>query len=1056
MRPGIRLLRLMIALAVVSFPLQAAAQEITEELFRHLGWRSIGPAFMGGRATDVAGIPGDPSTFYVGLATGGILKTTNGGITLTPIFDDVGVPSIGAIAIAPSDPNVLYVGTGEGNPRNSASVGRGMYKSIDAGESWVAIGLENTEKFSRVLVHPTNPDVVYAAALGHEWGPNEERGVFRSVDGGETWERVLYVDSTTGAADLAMDPENPRILYAAMYDFQRQPWYFRSGGPGGGLFRSGDGGNTWTNLNDDAPENGLPEGIVGRIGVKVAPSDARVVYAMIETEAEGKLWRSDDRGHTWRMVSDDGLMNSRPFYFTDLRVDPVTSERVYAVSGRLALSTDGGRTWEQMGDDIHPDHQALWIDPEDPDRLLNGNDGGVYQSFDRGKTWRYLNQVALGQFYQIGADMRDPYYVCGGLQDNGVWCGPSENRQTVGLLNDNWQIVHFGDGYYAQIDPTDWTTIYTNAHYGNIVRVDVSTYEKQSIQPYPVSLRGAAASDHPFRFNWNSPIHMSPHDPRIVYFGSNVLFRTDDGGYSWSQISPDLTTNDPEKQRSSGGAITTDNTSAEYHTTIYTIAESPVEAGVIWVGTDDGYVQVTSDGGETWTNVTDNIPQLPDASWVTRIEASHFDANTAYATFDRHRMNDMRPYVYKTTDRGAHWENITNNLPEFGYLKVVREDPRNPNLLYLGSEFGLYASFDGGESWVSLHDDVLPPVPVNDILIHPRDNDLIIGTHGRAIWILDDLTPLQQLASSLNQDAVLFEPPVATRFQLHFTKPFLAQGTFKGENPGSIALITYYLAAEAQDSVRITIEEPNGEIIRTLPGTGHVGINRVVWELGYDPLGESDSGGGGGGGGGGGFARTNPSLRVLPGEYTVRLAVGDTELTQPLQVRLDPALHVSRAHLVAQFEAVKRLTQMRYDADQTIDAVVDIQEQLNDLTARLADEEEPVRDIGTDAEAVWERLERLRLQLVSELGGYRSAAMLRDRISSLLSTIGSVNDRPTSQQSEWLERFAVELTDVTQQVRQVIEEDVENINRRIREAGLQMIVIPTRPARVTTDGELQA
>ena len=1048
MRTGTHLLRLTLATTLWVLPLQAiSGQEITEATFQHLGWRSIGPAFMGGRATDVVGIPGDPSTFYVGLATGGILKTTNAGTTLEPIFDEVGVPSIGGLAIAPSDHNVIYVGTGEGNPRNSASVGRGMYKSIDAGESWKFIGLRDTEKFSRVLVHPTDHDVVYAAALGHEWGPNEERGIFRTVNGGDTWERVLYVDSTTGAADLAMDPENPRILYAAMYDFQRKPWSFRSGGPGGGLYRSADGGDTWTNLNEGAPANGLPEGTVGRIGVKVAPSDANVVYAMIETKEEGELWRSDDRGRTWRMVSDDGLMNSRPFYFTDLRVDPSTSERVYAVSGRLALSTDGGRTWSQLGDDIHPDHHSLWIDPENPDRLIDGNDGGVFLSYDRGRTWRYLNQVPLGQFYQIGADMRDPYYVCGGLQDNGIWCGPNETRQTVGLLNDNWQTIHFGDGYYTQIDPTDWTKIYTNAHYGNIVRVDVNTYEKQSIQPYPVSLRGAAAGDHPYRFNWNSPIHMSPHDPNVVYFGSNVLFRTDDGGYSWTEISPDLTTNDPAKQLTSGGPITTDNTSAEYHTTIYTIAESPVEAGVIWVGTDDGYVQVTSDGGQTWTNVTENLPGLPEASWVTRIEASHHDANTAYATFDRHRSNDMRPFIYKTTDRGRNWENITSDLPEFGYLKVVREDPRNPNLLYVGSEFGVSASFNGGESWVSLHDDGLPPVPVNDILVHPRDNDLILGTHGRSIWILDDVVPLQQLASAVSSNITLFEPPVATRFQLHFTKPFLAQGEFKGENPGGAALISYYLAEDPEDSVRVTIEDVGGEVIRTLRATQHAGINRVPWELGYDPLGR------GGGGGGGGFARTNPSLRVLPGTYTVRLTVGSEERTQPLQVRLDPALRVSRADLVAQFDAVKRLTQMRYDADQTIDAVVDIQEQLNDLTQRLADEDGEVGSIGLEADAIRERLEGLRLQLVSELGGYRSAAMLRDRISSLLSAIGSVHARPTSQQSDWLERFAVQLVEVTREVTQVIEDDVESLNRSIREAGLQMIVVPARPARVTTDSE---
>jgi photosystem II stability/assembly factor-like uncharacterized protein len=1008
-----------------------------------LTWRSIGPAIMGGRVTDVAGVPGDANTFYVGTAAGGVFRTVNGGTTFEPIFDEIGIPSIGALAVAPSDHNVVYVGTGEGNPRNSASVGRGIFRSVDAGATWTFLGLEETEKFTRIRVHPTNPDVVYAAALGHEWGANAERGVYRSADGGATWDQILFVDSSTGAADLAMDPDNPRILYAAMYDFLRQPWYFRSGGTGSGLYRSADGGDTWTNLSAAAPDNGLPEGVLGRMGVAVAPSDANVVYAMIETAVEGELWRSDDRGITWSMISADGAVNSRPFYFTDLRVDPTTSERVYALSGRLQVSTDGGRTWEQLGDDIHPDHHAMWIDPENPRRIINGNDGGVYLSYDRGATFQYLNRIALGQFYQIGADMRDPYYVCGGLQDNGVWCGPSETKQTVGLVNDNWYIIHFGDGYYAQIDPTDWTSIFTNAHYGNIVRVDAHSFERQSIQPYPVSLRGAAAGDHPFRFNWNSPIHMSPHDPKVVYFGSNVLFRTEDGGRSWSQISPDLTTNDPEKQRPSGGPITTDNTSAEYHTTIVTIAESPVAAGVIWVGTDDGYVQVTTDGGERWTNVTSNVPNLPGDSWVSRVEASHVDANTAYATFDRHRLDDMRPYVYKTSDGGRTWQDIAGDLPEFGYLHVVREDPKNSSVVYVGSEFGLFVSFSGGGDWTALSGGSLPYAPVNDLLVHPRDNDLIAGTHGRAIWILDDVTPLQQLADAMQTDAYLFDPPQATRFQYHFTKPFLAQAAFKGENPGSVATISYYLRDEADELPTVTIESEAGEVVRTLEGTGRAGVNRIAWELDYQPLDDAA--------GGFAFARTTPTLRVPPGVYTVRLAAAGEEMTKLLQIRLDPAVRVSEADLIAQIETVRRLTAMRYDADGAIDDVVGVKGQLDPLIERLEGGDGDAASIAEDARSVDQQLEELRLELVSEPGGYRSPAMLRDRIAAMLGSVGSVNDRPTSQQLEWVGRFDEQLQDVRRRLDQIILTGVSDLNRRIQEAGLPAIEVPKRGDRLTSD-----
>lgn len=1001
-----------------------------------LSFRPVGPAIMGGRISAIAGIPGDPTTYYYGHASGGVFKTENGGTTFRPIFDEVGVHSIGAIAIAPSDHNVIYVGTGEGNPRNSASVGRGVFRSVDAGETWTFIGLGDTEKIARIRVHPTDPDVAYVAALGHEWGANSDRGVYKTADGGDSWERVLFVNGSTGAADLAMDPENPRILYATMYDFLRRPWHLRSGGTGSGLYRSADGGETWTNLFDARTENGLPEGLIGRIGVAVAPSDADVVYAIIENQTPGLIWRSTDRGRTWTEVSDDARVNSRGFYYSDLRVDTENPDRLYSINGTLMVSSDGGRTWDPISTDIHPDHQAFWIDPTNANRLLDGTDGGLYVSHDRGDTWMFLNNVPLGQFYQIGADMQVPYQVCGGLQDNGVWCGPSKTRETVGLVNDNWTAIHYGDGYYAQIDPTDWTTVYTNAHYGNIVRVDRASYERRSIQPYPVALRGSPAGDHPFRFNWNSPIHMSPSDPSTVYFGGNVLFRTRDGGQSWDQISPDLTTNDSTKHGPSGGEITVDNTSAEYHTTIVTIAESPRDPNVIWVGTDDGYVQLTTDGGTSWTNVTENLPGVPSESWVTRIHASFAERGTAYATIDRHRSDDMRPYVFKTSNLGESWTDITDNLPEFGFLKVVREDPRNPNVVYVGSEFGLYVSLVGGGEWMSLNEKTgLPPAPVNDLLIHPRDNDLIVGTHGRSIWILDDLTPIQNLTAALESGPTLFAPRDAIRYEYHFTKPFLGQATFKPSNPTAGALLSYYLPDAVADSVQLTIEDQAGEVVKTIACSGEAGIHRLTWEFDFEASPP-----------GGGFIIHTPPYKVLPGQYSVRLTAGDTEVVQPLRVLLDPALDVSEADLVAQVEAIGQLVEMRQLADEAIEEIGSVQEQVDGVPELLEDESgEAVENVLQLADAAHEKLEEIRLKLVSELGGYRSATMLRGRIDGLLSALAQATQRPTDQQAEWVERFETQLQVVLSELRTVLDTDIHSLNQAIEAFGLPAIRTSRRP-----------
>jgi photosystem II stability/assembly factor-like uncharacterized protein len=704
------------------------------------------------------------------------------------------------------------------------------------------------------------------------------------------------VDENTGAVDLIVNPDNPRVLFAAMYDYRRQPYHFRSGGPGSGLYRSTDGGDTWKKLTNPDLSNGLPTGVLGRIGLANTLANPEVVYAIIESKDKGVLWRSDDGGEKWWVASRQSNINNRPFYYSDIRVDPTDENRIYVLSGGFSVSDDGGRTFRRIARNMHGDHQSLWIDPLDPDRLINGNDGGFHFSSDRGESWNFVNVVPLAQVYQLGADMRDPYHVCAGLQDNDAWCGPSRTLNVTGpLLNYWYEIIGPGDGMYVQIDPTDHNSMYANSQGGSLYRFNLETGESRSIQPYPMPWGGSGVGDHPYRFNWNAPVHMSPHDPGTVYFGGNVLFRTRDSGQSWDEISPDLTTNDSTKLVSSGGPITPDNTTAEYHSTIYTIAESPVEQGVIWVGTDDGNLQVTRDAGATWENVISNVDDLPPSSWVSRVEASHSNAGVAYTTFDRHRSDDMAPYVFKTDDYGQHWRNITDNLPEVGYVHVVREDPRNPELVYVGTELGIFASWTGGGNWASLRLK-LPPVAVRDILIHPRDNDLIIGTHGLSIWILDDLTPLQELSAAMTAGVQLFEPRVATRYQ-----PWAARfrfdigdGVFVGENPDYGAMISYYIGADVADteetdasddsttslvgkpdtSLTVVIVDAAGDTIRTLGGPRKAGVQRISWNLRRDsiPMPDTTSGEAN-------FRYSMTAPVVMPGTYTARLSSGGQEPT---------------------------------------------------------------------------------------------------------------------------------------------------------------------------------
>jgi len=993
------------------------ASKVSPDLLKGLEWRAIGPAVFGGRVTDVAGVPGDPNIIYVAHASAGLFKSVNGGTTFQSIFNDGGTLSVGAISLAPNNPDVIYVGTGEGKPRNSVSFGDGIYKSLDGGRTWKHLGLKDAERFSRIAVNPRSPEIVFAAAMGHAWGPNRERGVFRSTDGGANWKNILFVNETTGAADLCLDPKNPRIIYAAMYDYLREPWHFRSGGPGSGLYRSSDGGDTWIKLSDPARKNGLPSaGVLGRIGLAVSPSRPNVVYAMIESEDANELWRSDDRGNSWRGVCSQPEINARPFYFSVIRVDPEDENRVYSLNRSMWSSADGGKTFREIGYwKVFGDHHALWIDPGNGKRILNGSDGGFHISNDRGESWEFVNILPFAQPYHVGLDMADPYNVLGGFQDHEVWRGPNEKRNVRGVKDGDWtRLRDHGDGMYVLADPRDPNIVYYNCEPADITRLDLRTGEERYIQPYPVAPSGVGAEARLYRFNWNSPIHMSPHDPDVIYFGGNVVFKTTDEGDSWKIISPDLTTNDKQKQKLSGGPITPDNSNAEVYCTILSISESPRDRKTLWVGTDDGNIQLTRDGGGAWTNVAKNVKGLPAGAWVSTVNASPHDAGTAYVSVDQHRMDDFSPYAYKTTDYGKTWETISQGLK--GYVHIVMEDPREPNLLYAGTELGVFVSFDRGGSWTDLRLG-LPRLSVMDIKVHPRDNDLVIATHARGIYILDDVTPLQELARMIKGIA-LFKPLRATRYTPMSDVSSLSDQVFFAKNKPYGAIITYYLPGLSarrpeQDgpNVKIEILDASGRVIRRLRETKQTGLNRVVWGLREDPV--------------AGFSEIqdemwfNPRVdgpRVMPGAYRVRLTASGQTLEQSFEVRLDPRLKVSRGDLAAYSQAIKKLAGMQYRLNMALEKIRKAESRVSDFE-KLTTDTEMKKKTGS----VRKNLAAIREEIRPD-PRFPEHLNLENKILSLRQQVENNTGRPTKSQAEWIDIFDRELIKLLERLESVLKE----------------------------------
>jgi photosystem II stability/assembly factor-like uncharacterized protein len=1005
----------------------------------NLSWRSIGPANMGGRISDVEGVPGNPNVVYVATGSGGIFKTVNGGMSWTPIFDRQSTISVGDIALEPGNPDVIWAGTGEGNPRNSVSFGDGVYRSTDGGKTWKHMGLRDSNTISKVIMHPRNPDIVYVAAIGHVWGPNEERGVFMTTDGGKTWQKTLYIDNLHGASDMEIDPQNPNILYAGMWRFDRKPWTFTSGSEKGGVFRSTDGGRTWNKM-----DKGLPK-MIGRIGLGVAPSNPNVVYAMLEAK-EGTLYRSDDKGENFRQVNRDQNLVSRGFYYTQVEVDPTDENRVYAVASLLFKSLDGGRNFTRIAPSIHIDFHALWIDPLNPKRMWNGQDGGVGVSYDEGRTWEYVNNFAAGQFYQIFADNAAPFYnISGGLQDNGTWVGPSRNREPSGIHNDDWRMISFGDGFFAIAHPDDPDLFLTESQGGNVVRTNMKNREQQLVVPF-FGIGGAAENDK-VRFNWNAPLVLSPHDKNTVYLAGSSVFRSTDFGKTWTAISDDLTTNNRERLKDAGGPVFTENTSAEYYGTIISLAESPVRRGMIWAGSDDGNLRVTTDG-RTWAALERNVRGLPSDSAVSHVEPSRTNENTAYVAFDRHKMDDYKPYVFKTTDGGKSFTNISGNLPEKAYVHVVREDPKNTNLIYAGTELGIYATWDGGRNWRELNMKNFPRVAVHDIIVHPRENDLIVATHGRSIWVFDDASPIQQMNENiLNETGHVFDIRPAYRYATRMTRYGVGDKIFRGQNPPGGAIISYLLKDKADEktAVRMQVTDAGGKTVFEAKNLSkEKGINRTVWNLSFE----------------GARARRPPTPEqlefmgpprgpsVLPGNYTVKIFVGDKLIGERrVEVRVDPTVQIAPADLQAQLDLAMKLRDMSSSMNDGLRLLDSAKTQIDQLEAVAKDRlAEMPADLTKSIGDYKKRLNDLLASLsTNPEDGIRAPSRFADQLGNLYFTIADGNSAPTPTMRENFEMLQKELPNKIAEISKFVDEDTARMNQALQRAGLGSIATGRKP-----------
>jgi photosystem II stability/assembly factor-like uncharacterized protein len=1094
-----------LALAI-TLPCASAGQSSVTDKLKNLEFREIGPAVMGGRIDDFGVVESNPNIVYVGAAAGGVWKTTNNGTTWEPVFDKEGVSTIGDIAIAPSDPSVVWVGTGEPNNRQSSSWGDGIYKSLDAGKTWQKMGLAATHHIGRVVIHPKNPEIVYAAALGHLWGPNPERGVYKTTDGGKTWNQVLKINDDTGVSDLAMDPESPDTLYAAGYERRRTPFGFNGGGPDSAIYKTVDGGATWKKLTKGLPyENG---GDTGRIGLDIYRKDSNIVYAIVQHE-KGGTYRSEDKGETWKKMGDT---NPRPSYYSQIRIDPNNDLRIWELGAQMFYSEDGGKTFStQRVKGIHGDFHAMWINPADSNHVITGSDGGIHWSYDNGRTWDFINTIAIGQFYEVGLDNEKPYKICGGLQDNGSWCGPSMSLTRDGIINSDWTLMPGGDGFYARIDYAEPWIVYTESQDGHLSRRDEHTSQQREIMPE------AKAGEPHYRFQWNSPVEVSVHDHKTIYYGGNYLFKSADRGDSWTRLGGDLTTGADRNKLQIFGK-TPDKTTLSRHdgveeySTITTLSESPVTPNVLWVGTDDGNLQVTRDGGKTWKNVVSRVTGVPKGTYVTRVVASKYAEGAAYATFDGHRADDYNVYLFQTSDYGETWKAIRNGIPDSaGTVHVVREHPRSANLLFAGTEFGLWVSWDHGSNWTALKNN-FPTVPVDDIQIQAQQNDLVLATHGRSIWIFDDMTPIEKFdASVASSDLTFFGPRTATLWDLRDRRWSAGQKMFTAKNPPYGAILNYYLkealppeapktakddkdkgaekpkeaeankpvdkekketaaadqkpkapaAADKEGKTKISVYDKDGKLVREIDGPGKAGVNRTNWDLRWSspavPTPEQLEAAAAG------FDFGPRGPFVEPGKYTIKIKAGSKEGTQEVVVEDDPRLQISPTERAARSEAIQQLYAMAKTADKDRKTIEGIKEGLKAAReqwkkdADKADAPKIPAEIQKAAEELQKSVDAVAEKYVREQQGLGNAGPpfewkpepLPQQVQSLLRELDGFWEAPGGQQKEKLAELTPLVNDASAKVKKIAEEDLPALNKKMNDAGIPHIVPvpPQRPGR---------
>ena len=1019
----------------------AGDQQVEPTSYAGLKWRLVGP-FRGGRVITVAGVLSQPNTYYFGAVAGGVWKTIDGGNTWDPLFDKQAVSSIGAIAVSDSDPNVIYAGTGEACIRGNISHGDGVYQSTDAGKTWTNVGLRDTRHIGDVIIHPTDPNTVYVAALGHAYGPNTERGVFRTRDGGKTWEKVLYLDDRTGAIEIVFDPKNPHVLFAAMWEGWRTPWTLNSGGAKDGLYRSSDEGTTWKRIEG----NGMPEGPLGRIAVSVSAADPNVVYALIEAK-KGGLYRSDDGGEHWTFINADHRFRQRAWYFTHVWADPKSVGTVYIANTGLYHSSDGGKTFERL-QAPHGDHHALWIDPNNPLRMINGNDGGATVSVDGGKNWTTQNNQPTAQFYHVAADNDFLYRVYGSQQDN-TSVGITTRTDHGYIGPGDFAPVGGGESGYVVPDPRNSNIVYADDEGPFFTRYDRVTGQAQSIQQWPEDISGHAADTQKYRFTWTMPIVISSHNPDVIYHASQYVFRSSDAGNTWAEISPDLTRNDKSKQKDSGGPITKDQYSVEYYDVVFALAESPKQEGVLWAGTDDGLLQLTRDGGKNWSNVTPK--GIPEWSAISLIDASTFDPAIAYVAVDAHRLDDLHPYIFKTNDFGKTWSKIINGLPDNSYVHAVREDPARKGLLYAGTETGVWVSFNDGWNWQSLQLN-LPTTPIHDLIIH--NDDLIVATHGRSFWVLDDVGPLRQLRPGIsNEPAHLFAPSTAVRTRLgHREKRRFAIA----ENPPQGAMLYYWLKEKPKESIKLEVIDGQGKTLRTVSSAvkkeaeeptefdeepdvtqmpAEAGLNLFVWDLRAQmplkiPKAIYDNG-----------KPAGPLL--LPGTYQVRLTVAGKSYTAPIEIKMDPRVRTSPEDLRKQYDLLTKLRDTEDEMNKAILGIRDLNNQLQTLEKRLGSSKETKAVADSSAElrkktrAIEEELIQVNATAQEDEANYPTK--LNSKLGYLSGVTDSADTAPTRAELEVFAELDKQLQAELNKWRDVLSKDLSALNDSMRKQDIAVV-----------------